>query len=633
MTAVLLLAAFLRFYRLDNQSFWNDEGNSARLSERSIALIIEGTASDIHPPLYYLLLKMWRSGASSSEFGLRSLSVYLGIGLVAVTYSMGRKLLPQETSWLSIGAAFLVAVNPALIYYSQETRMYELMAFLAITSCLLLVSLLESGRHRLAIAAGYAFCMAAGFYTHYFFPTVLIVQLSLVAIWLWRRPEALGKTRKVLLAVGAALLLAILLYSPWLPTFLRQAGGRATDRDRISQFFIDNLRWLGIGDFLSGEEVSLGLIILLILIFTGLAYLITRGYWKEPYGLAIIVGAAAPLMMMVIIGTTQPVFYKFTLMTIPWLALLASLGLVSIGRLPKSPSGNRIILILILLLIGSVIWTSGSSLWSMYNDPAFARADYRGIADRIRGEKRGDAAVVLNAANQWEVFTYYYTEAAGGAATVLPIPRGNQKPELVYEELEEIAADSQRIYALFWGEAERDPERLVETWLDENTFKAQDEWVGDVRFVTYAVVPGSAVDRTEELNLNFGDLVQLQSASIGSTELFPGEILPITLRWLTENNLEQRYKVFLHLLDHDGQIKAQRDSEPGGGLAITNTWNPGELIEDNHGLLIPNGLLPGSYQLLIGLYDIADPADRLVIQTSEGSIDAYPLASITIKEP
>jgi len=632
MTAVLLLAAFLRFYRLDYQSFWNDEGNSARLSERSVALIIEGTASDIHPPLYYLLLKMWRSGASSSEFGLRSLSVYLGIGLVAVTYSMGRKLLPQETRWLSYGAAFLVAVNPALIYYSQETRMYELMAFLAITSCLLLVSLLESGRHRLAIAAGYAFCMAAGFYTHYFFPTVLIVQLSLVAIWLWRRPEALGKTRKVLLAVGAALLLAILLYSPWLPTFLRQAGGRTTDRDRISQFFIDNLRWLGIGDFLSGEEVSLGLIILLILIFTGLAYLITRGYWKEPYGLAIIVGAAAPLMM-VIIGTTQPVFYKFTLMTIPWLALLASLGLVSIGRLPKSPSGNRIILILILLLIGSVIWTSGSSLWSMYNDPAFARADYRGIADRIRGEKQADAAVVLNAANQWEVFTYYYTEAAGGAATVLPIPRGNQKPELVYEELEEIAADSQRIYALFWGEAERDPERLVESWLDENTFKAQDEWVGDVRFVTYAVVPGSAVDRTEELNLNFGDLVQLQSASIGSTELFPGEILPITLRWLTENNLEQRYKVFLHLLDHDGQIKAQRDSEPGGGLAITNTWNPGELIEDNHGLLIPNGLLPGSYQLLIGLYDIADPADRLVIQTSEGSIDAYPLASITIKEP
>jgi predicted membrane-bound mannosyltransferase len=49
---VLLLATGLRFYGLDAQSFWNDEGNSARLSERSIPLIIEGTASDIHPPLY-----------------------------------------------------------------------------------------------------------------------------------------------------------------------------------------------------------------------------------------------------------------------------------------------------------------------------------------------------------------------------------------------------------------------------------------------------------------------------------------------------------------------------------------------------------------------------------------------------
>ena len=40
MTIVLLLAAAVRFHRLETQSFWNDEGNSARLSERSIPLII-----------------------------------------------------------------------------------------------------------------------------------------------------------------------------------------------------------------------------------------------------------------------------------------------------------------------------------------------------------------------------------------------------------------------------------------------------------------------------------------------------------------------------------------------------------------------------------------------------------------
>ena len=61
LVAILLLATALRFYRIDAQSFWNDEGNSARIAERSVDLIIAGAAGDIHPPLYYLALQAWRS--------------------------------------------------------------------------------------------------------------------------------------------------------------------------------------------------------------------------------------------------------------------------------------------------------------------------------------------------------------------------------------------------------------------------------------------------------------------------------------------------------------------------------------------------------------------------------------------
>ncbi|MEJ2749013.1 MAG: hypothetical protein P8183_14080, partial [Anaerolineae bacterium] len=87
--AILLLATGLRFYRLDAQSFWNDEGNSARLSERSIPKLIEGTASDIHPPLYYLILRGWRELVGDSEFGLRSFSAFAGVLTVAVTIALG----------------------------------------------------------------------------------------------------------------------------------------------------------------------------------------------------------------------------------------------------------------------------------------------------------------------------------------------------------------------------------------------------------------------------------------------------------------------------------------------------------------------------------------------------------------
>ena len=87
---VLLLATLLRFHLLEAQSFWNDEGNSARLSERPVAAIIEGTASDIHPPLYYLALRGWRELVGETEFGLRSLSAFAGVLVVAVVIALGR---------------------------------------------------------------------------------------------------------------------------------------------------------------------------------------------------------------------------------------------------------------------------------------------------------------------------------------------------------------------------------------------------------------------------------------------------------------------------------------------------------------------------------------------------------------
>ena len=92
LVAILLLAFGLRVHNLEVQSFWNDEGNSARLSERSIPLIIEGTASDIHPPLYYLLLNQWRKLAGDSEFGLRSLSLFAGLLVVPLTFVLGKNL-------------------------------------------------------------------------------------------------------------------------------------------------------------------------------------------------------------------------------------------------------------------------------------------------------------------------------------------------------------------------------------------------------------------------------------------------------------------------------------------------------------------------------------------------------------
>jgi uncharacterized membrane protein len=187
---ILLLAVGLRFHLLEAQSFWNDEGNSARLSERSISLIIEGTASDIHPPLYYLWLRGYRELAGDTEFGLRSLSAFAGILTVAVSFGLGRLLGGKRPNLTGNIAALGTAVNPALVYYSQEARMYALLGLWAVLSTWFLLRWQRAAIGKrvssIQVAIAYVVTAVAGLYTHYFFPAFLVVHNLWIALWLAR---------------------------------------------------------------------------------------------------------------------------------------------------------------------------------------------------------------------------------------------------------------------------------------------------------------------------------------------------------------------------------------------------------------------------------------------------------------
>jgi hypothetical protein len=296
------------------------------------------------------------------------------------------------------------------------------------------------------------------------------------------------------------------------------------------------------------------------------------------------------------------------------------------------PSAGKIVRRLVLIILAvPILWGSYQSLRNMYYEPGYARADYRAMAAQIATEAHPNAAIVLNAANQWEVFTYYHKDGA----TVFPIPRGYPDPAVIDDELSDIIANHDRVYAIFWGEDQRDPQRLVERWLDANAFKAREEWIGDVRFVTYAVAGRPALGEpaeqmAEATALKWGDDIQLAGFTLSPAELPAGDIVQVALFWRSDRSLSERYKVFLHLVDSQGRIVAQRDSEPGGGLALTTTWQPGETITDNHGLLVPPGTPSGEYRLMLGLYESIDPAARLTVETAEGTTDAVHLGTIVV---
>lgn len=122
------------------------------------------------------------------------------------------------------------------------------------------------------------------------------------------------------------------------------------------------------------------------------------------------------------------------------------------------------------------------------------------------------------------------------------------------------------------------------------------------------VIPGTTVllrvssGRTLNVNATLGDVARLLTAEADRGTLRPGETLHITFRWQALRPVQNRYSVFVHLVNASGQIVTQDDSEPARGSRPTTTWAAGEVIPDAHTLTLPASAAPGEYRVLVGLY-------------------------------
>ncbi len=605
------LAGWLRFYHLDTQSYWNDEGNSLRLAQRAPAAILAAAAADIHPPGYYLALSGWRAVMGDTEFALRSFSGLAGLVLVALVYRLGRQYFSRAAG---VGAALIAAINPFLIYYSQEARMYALLAALSAASFLLFSRWLKSSRPQAvlstpALAVAYVLITAAGLYTHYAFGFVILAQ-NLAALGGLTAHAGLSTALR-----GAARLVAwfglqavtLVLFLPWLPTALRQLS--AWPADRAAQPFLlallDLARYLTFGRTLPTAAAGLGLLGALGLLLFGFR---RRGQVITP-ALWLLVPAALTLGF----GLLTEAFAKFLLVAVPPTTLLLGQGLAAMPSGPFEPGWRPArrraaqygALALWLAAVVAFSTSTFFSLNNLYFNPSYARDDYRAIARALAAAYRPGDAVILIAPNQSEAFSYYHPEGAANSAPLFPLPAQRPlDPAATTAALESIAAAHPRVYVLFWGDTQADPNHVVEHWLNTHAFKAGDQWYGQVRLATYAAAAPAAAPQVA-LAARFGEAITLTGYALQPAQPRPGDIVQLTLFWQTDTALAQRYKVFVHIYaDENAPPVAQQDGEPGGGLALTPGWTPGAVVADNHGVLLPADLPPGRYVIYVGLTEL-----------------------------
>ncbi len=658
-----LLSLVLNFHRLTAQSFWSDEGNSIAQAMRSLPEIWTHAALDIHPPLYYMLLHAWTRAFGTSEFAIRSLSAVAGVAVVLLVWLLARRLWGSATAR---AAGVLAAFHPALVYYAQEARMYIFVVLWAtLAAYAFLTLILREGRARLALPDAalvrgarhvvrsgpprvsprhpalllgkwdlvLALALAAGLWTHYAFPVVMVIFALVYGGWIYTTRRTIPVPPR-LIRLMTYNLAAVLLYMPWLPIALArvQAWPRPAHSLPFQEALITAWRWLALGPVPPAwltQWLWLWSALVAVSLWPWRGRRVHWLSWAFP-----LLWMALPVTTMAALGIFTPAYLKFLILSVPPLLILLARGALTPWDLWRKPSarwGRVVAGVWVGLALGSVLLFQGIALVHYYYDPAAARDDYRGIVQYIEAVAGPEDGIILNAPGQWEVFRYYYR----GSLPVYRLPEERPPdPHRLQTTLEALSVKHRKLFVLLWATNESDPQGIMEHWLDTHAYKALDVWRGNVRFLIYATMRTSEEGAfSRDVKVDVGGKIRLEHVAVWQREAAPGDVVQVRLRWRARAPIAQRYKVFLQLLGPGDRLVAQRDTEPAGGSYPTSTWRTDDIVEDNYGLLIPLATPPGEYRLIVGMYNPAN-GRRLPVRYDGWEGDFYEIpVRVIVKRP
>ncbi len=123
--------------------------------------------------------------------------------------------------------------------------------------------------------------------------------------------------------------------------------------------------------------------------------------------------------------------------------------------------------------------------------------------------------------------------------------------------------------------------------------------------------PIDSLDIERWSGVNLGDRVRLLGYNRGSG-FRPGGNLHLTLFWEAVAEMDEDYTVFVHLVDEEGRIWGQKDSQPVSGFYPTTNWKQGEIVRDQYDIAIPAETPSGWYRLALGMY-LAQTGERLKV--------------------
>ncbi len=431
-----ILAGFaIRLYRLGAESLWYDETVSAYLASQSIPDLIAHTARDIHPPAYYILLHAWRALAEPSvgrgfEFLLAFPSLWFGVLSLGLLVPLARIMIGERAA---APALWFAAINPFLVWYSQEVRMYTVAAALGLLSLYAAIKHFTSSPRRPAEQRRgtqypkrwlglYIVSAAASLYTLYYAAFALLaINASAFLAPFANRTTSERRSRLTGWLVGQ--LAVLLLFLPWLPYAIRQVieppvpvwrthwlnlAAAATD---LAQAFAALL----IGQSVPSRHAWFWAIVAGLLCIAYSRYAKSGAYSAQRAAIWLVSYLIVPLGVIFLISVAATPIYHVRYLAIyaPAFSIVAAGALLYMRKhgaaLPALVAG--------LIVIGCVY-----SLSRFWTHPDYAADDHRGAVHQLAAAWRPGDVILVNAGWVYTAVETYWPRQLEGPDAARPAP-------------------------------------------------------------------------------------------------------------------------------------------------------------------------------------------------------------------
>lgn len=215
---IIVVSFFLLLTASQSKDIWYDETFSLGLARHSIKDLISLTAQDVHPPLYYILLKFATLPFPESIIAGKIFSVIPVILLLSIsTFFFTKEFDSEHAFFFNI----LFSSTYSYLYYAVEMRMYSWCLLFCFLCCIFSFYIIKNNEWKYYLL--YVLFAECGAYSHYWTAFGLAINFLMLMI------ISVTKERKCLAKFILTAIIGILLYLPWAKVVLMQVRTVAND--------------------------------------------------------------------------------------------------------------------------------------------------------------------------------------------------------------------------------------------------------------------------------------------------------------------------------------------------------------------------------------------------------------------